>query len=70
MLYSHTARALDELDLNDGDFIYFDEVEVDSSTDGWYMGTSWLTGCTGLFPGTYTERTAESETWTMHRLAP
>lgn len=67
VLFTYQARAHDELDLIDGDFIFFDEAEVESSTDGWYMGTSWLTGCTGLFAGSYTERTAESETWTMHR---
>jgi len=51
----------------DGDFIFMEEKELEMSTDGWYLGTSWITGCTGMFPGVYTERTAETETWTMHR---
>jgi len=59
--------APDELEMCDGDFIFMEEKELEISTDGWYLGTSWMTGCTGMFPGVYTERTAETETWTMHR---
>ena len=57
----------DELELIDGDFIYFPDTEIESSLDGWYKGTSSLTGVSGMFPGSYSERTAETETWTMHR---
>jgi ubiquitin-associated SH3 domain-containing protein len=69
VLYTHTPQAPDELDLLDGDFIFVDESEIENSPDGWYQGTSWLTGCTGMFAGNYTERTGETETWTMHRWA-
>lgn len=67
MLYTHVPGAPDELEMCDGDFIFMEEKELEVSTDGWYLGTSWMTGCTGMFPGVYTERTAETETWTMHR---
>jgi len=68
VLYTHVPGAPDELEMCDGDFIYMNESELETSTDGWYLGTSWMTGCVGMFPGIYTERTAETETWTMHRL--
>jgi len=67
VLYTHVPGAPDELEMCDGDFIFMEEKELEMSTDGWYLGTSWITGCTGMFPGVYTERTAETETWTMHR---
>ena len=57
----------DELELCDRDFIYVMESELESNSDGWFEGMSWMTGCSGMFPGAYTERTAETETWTMHR---
>jgi len=67
VLYTHAPVAADELEMCDGDIIYMNEAELSTSTDGWYLGTSWLTGCTGMFPGVFTERTAETETWTLHR---
>lgn len=65
--YRHIPAAADELTLIIGDFIYLNEEEIKSSQDEWYKGVSWLTGCCGMFPGPYTERVAETETWTMHR---
>ena len=66
--FGHTPQDIDELELVVGDFIYVEEAEMEASPDGWYPGTSWMTGTSGLFPGNYTERAAETETWTMHRL--
>ncbi|ESO12152.1 hypothetical protein HELRODRAFT_62030 [Helobdella robusta] len=63
--YSNTA-ASDELDLNPGDYLFVKGSDLESSDDGWCEGVSWMTGCSGMFPIIYTERTAETETWTMH----
>ena len=38
-----------------------------SGVDGWFYGTSWITGCSGFFPGNHTERSADTETWTLHK---
>ena len=67
VLYPATPTNEDELDLIDGDFVSLPDSDWEGSSDGWHQGTSWLTGVAGMFPGSYTERTAESETWTMHR---
>jgi ubiquitin-associated SH3 domain-containing protein len=44
-----------------------DPAEINNSKDGWYYGTSWLTGNSGMFPGTYTKKTQETASWTLHR---
>ncbi|XP_026760655.2 protein UBASH3A homolog isoform X3 [Galleria mellonella] len=67
VMQGYTPKASDELELVLGDYIYIDEKEFDSSSDGWVHGTSWLTGVSGCLPAVYTRRTAESDAWTLHR---
>ncbi|XP_022099247.1 ubiquitin-associated and SH3 domain-containing protein B-like [Acanthaster planci] len=71
VLYSHTPRAQDELELIPDDYIFMSSADNRAgSNDGWYKGTSHQTGLTGMFPGNYTEKAPESDTWTVHRVIP
>ncbi|XP_060063895.1 ubiquitin-associated and SH3 domain-containing protein B-like [Ylistrum balloti] len=70
VLKAYTPQLGDELELIDGDFVYVEPSEIQQSKDQWYKGISWLTGNSGLFPGPYTQRTADTRTWTLHRSLP
>nr|KAG5697149.1 hypothetical protein BaRGS_015284 [Batillaria attramentaria] len=58
----------DELDMIEGDYVFL--MPGQNSPDGWYSGTSWLTGSVGMFPEIFTQRTAETWIWTLHRSLP
>ncbi|CAH1126437.1 unnamed protein product [Ceutorhynchus assimilis] len=69
VVHPYTPTECDELELRTGDYVYLSSEALNSSPDGWVEGTSWLTGLTGLLPESYTERTAESDAWTLHKKA-
>ena len=70
VLYAHVPREDDELELMIGDLIYVAPEDVQSSTDGWVLGTSWLTGSQGYVPKNYIKQTAETSSWTLHLCIP
>ncbi|KAK7088547.1 ubiquitin-associated and SH3 domain-containing protein B-like [Littorina saxatilis] len=65
---SYKPELGDELELFEGDYIFMNPGQ--NSADGWYSGTSWLTGINAMFPVVFTQRTAETWMWTLHRSHP
>lgn len=67
VIHTYTPTECDELDLRSGDYVYISSEALSNSPDGWVEGTSWLTGLSGLLPESYTQRTAETDAWTLHK---
>ncbi|KAK5647604.1 hypothetical protein RI129_002496 [Pyrocoelia pectoralis] len=67
IIHPYAPSESDELELRTGDYVYISSEALINSPDGWVEGISWLTGCLGLLPESYSQRTAESEAWTLHR---
>ncbi|XP_059163196.1 ecdysteroid-phosphate phosphatase-like isoform X2 [Physella acuta] len=57
----------DELELVDEDCVYMEPEEHERSPDGWFKGTSWRTGVSGFFPGNFTIKCSQMDTWALHR---
>lgn len=70
VVHPYNPAESDELELRTGDYVYISSEAIVNSPDGWVEGTSWLTGVSGLFPESYTQRTAESDAWTLHKKIP
>ena len=75
--YAHVPREEDELELMAGDLVYINKDEArlasdpeSTHSDGWVVGTSWLTGSTGFLPKNYVERTAQANACTLHLTIP
>ena len=75
--YAHVPREEDELELMAGDLVYINKDEArmasdpeSTHSDGWVVGTSWLTGSTGFLPKNYVERTAAANACTLHLTLP
>jgi ubiquitin-associated SH3 domain-containing protein len=66
VIFPHTSRELDELNLNVGDYIFINSDAAQNSADGWTEGICFSTNNLGFFPLNYTERTSETNVWTLN----
>lgn len=70
VVHAHTAREPDELDLRVGDYIYVNNDAALNTTDGWVEAISYSTGNYGFVPLNHTERTSETNVWTLNLTVP
>lgn len=70
VIYPHITRESDELELRVGDFIYVNSDAVQNSVDGWGEATSFSSGNYGFVPLNHTERTSETNVWTLNTAVP
>ena len=68
MLFPHNPRSDDELELSEDDYVMVNPESSQTDSVGWLIGTSFLTGNTGVIPANYIEKCPEIEGWTLHRL--
>jgi ubiquitin-associated SH3 domain-containing protein len=69
VIYSHSSREHDELDIRVGDYVYINTDAAQHSIDGWVEGISH-NGNIGFLPLNHTERTSETHVWTLHATVP
>ncbi|XP_066907263.1 ecdysteroid-phosphate phosphatase isoform X2 [Halyomorpha halys] len=70
VMYPHKPTSPYQLELQEGDYIYIDnEKSIDSSSEIWIEGTSWLSGSTGQIPSKILRRAATTAVWTCYNLS-
>lgn len=70
VIYPHVSRESDELELRVGDYIYVNNDTVQNSVDGWGEAISVSSGISGFVPLNHTERTSETNVWTLNTTVP
>lgn len=70
VIYSHSSREHDELDLRVGDYVYINSEAVQNSVDGWVEGITHNGNQIGFLPINHTERVCETEVWKLHCTVP
>ncbi|KAG5672576.1 hypothetical protein PVAND_002693 [Polypedilum vanderplanki] len=70
IIYSHSSREHDELDLRVGDYVYINSDAAQNSIDGWVEAIAHNGGNVGFLPLNHTERTSEINVWTLNATVP
>lgn len=70
VIFPHISREPDELELRMGDYVYVNNDAVQNSVDGWAEAISFTTGNYGFVPLNHTERTSETNVWTLNVTVP
>lgn len=70
VMFPHTSREPDELELRVGDFVYVNNDAATNSADGWSEAISFSSGAYGFIPLNHTERTSETNVWTLNTTVP
>lgn len=70
VIFPHASREPDELELKVGDYIYVNNDAIQNSTDGWTEAISFTSGNNGYVPLNHTERTSETNVWTLNTTVP
>jgi len=70
VLYPLEVSRDNQLQLINGDYVLMrpdQNAEEARLADGWFSGTSWMTGTSGKFPISHTEIAVDTDTWTLHK---